>query len=78
MNMKELVEAIAKAVVDLPDQVQIRVIEGEQTMRLELRVDPSDVGKMIGREGRIVESVRIILAAAGVKLHKHIRLKILE
>jgi predicted RNA-binding protein YlqC (UPF0109 family) len=54
--MKELVETIAKALVDKPDQVQVRVIEGEQVTVLELRVHPSDLGIVIGRQGRIAES----------------------
>jgi len=65
--MKELLEAIAKALVDNPDQVQVRAIEGEEVTVLELRVHPSDVGKVIGREGRMVTAIRIIFSAAGVK-----------
>ena len=76
--MKELVEAIAKALVDNPDQVQVRAIEGEQVIVFELRVHPSDLGKVIGRQGRIVESIRCILGAAGMKLRKRIRLEILD
>ena len=76
--MKELIEAIAKALVDNPDQVQVRVIEGEQVIVFELRVHPSDLGKVIGRQGRTVESIRCILGAAGVKLRKRIRLEILD
>ena len=76
--MKELVEAIAKALVDNPDQVQVRVIEGEQTIVFELRVHPSDLGKVIGREGRTAKAIRTILAAAGAKLRKRIALEILE
>ncbi len=76
--MKELLEAIAKALVDNPDQVRVRVIEGEQLTVLELRVHPSDIGKVIGREGRMVGSIRTILAAAGMKLRKRITVEILE
>ena len=76
--MKELVEAIAKALVDNPDQVQVRAIEGEQVTVFELRVRPSDLGKVIGRQGRIAESIRIILAAAGMKRRKRVTLEILE
>ena len=76
--MKELIEAIAKALVDNPDQVQVRAIEGEQIIVFELRVHPSDLGKVIGRQGRIVESIRCILGAAGMKLRKRIRLEILD
>ncbi len=76
--MKELLEAIAKALVDNPDQVQVRAIEGEHVIVLELRVHPSDMGKVIGREGRIVVSIRTILVAAGMKLRKRVKVEILE
>ena len=76
--MKELVEAIAKALVDKPDQVQVRAVEGEQVTVLELRVDPTDLGKVIGRQGRTAKSIRTILGAAGMKLKKHLTLEILE
>jgi len=76
--MKELVEAIAKALVDNPDQVRVRAIEGEQVTVFELRVHPSDLGKVIGRQGRTAESIRTILAAAGMKLRKRVKLEILE
>jgi uncharacterized protein len=54
------------------------VIEGEQVIVFELRVHPSDVGKVIGSQGRTAESIRIILRAAGMKLRKHITLEILN
>ena len=76
--MKELVEAIAKALVDLPDQVSVRAIEGEQATILELRVAPSDLGKVIGKQGRTARSIRTILGAAGMKLKKRYTLEILE
>ena len=76
--MKELLEAIAKALVDYPDQVQVRAIEGQQLTVLELRVHPSDLGRVIGRQGRMADSIRTILAAAGVKRRKRIRVEILE
>jgi predicted RNA-binding protein YlqC (UPF0109 family) len=76
--MKELLEAIAKALVDNPDQVQVGAIEGEQLTVLELRVHPSDLGRVIGREGRMAESIRTILAAAGMKLRKRVNVEILE
>ncbi len=76
--MKELVEAIAKALVDNPDQVQVRAIEGEQVTVFELRVHPSDLGKVIGRQGRTAKSIRTILGAAGMKLRKRVTLEILE
>ena len=76
--MKELLESIAKALVDNPDQVQVRAIEGEEVTVLELRVHPSDLGKVIGRQGRMAESFRIILGAVGMKLRKRVTVEILE
>ena len=76
--MKELIEAIAKALVDNPDQVSVRAVEGEQVTVLELRVHPSDIGKVIGKQGRTARSIRTILNAAGMKLRKRITLEILE
>ena len=76
--MKELIEAIAKALVDNPDHVQVRAIEGEQVIVFELRVHASDLGKVIGRQGRTAEFIRTILGAAGMKLRKRVTLEILE
>jgi len=76
--MRDLIEAIAKALVDHPDEVSVRAVEGEQVTVLELRVDPSDLGKVIGKQGRTARSVRTILNAAGMKLKKRFTLEILE
>jgi len=76
--MKELIEAIAKALVDNPDQVSVRPIEGEQVTVLELRVHPSDLGKVIGKQGRTARSIRTVLNAAGMKLKRRFTLEILE
>jgi predicted RNA-binding protein YlqC (UPF0109 family) len=76
--MKELLELIAKALVDQPDDVVVTEIEGEQTTVLELRVAREDLGKVIGKQGRTARSVRTILAAAGMKLRKRVVLEILE
>ena len=76
--MKELVEAIAKALVDHPDEVQVNVVEGEQVIVLELRVHQEDLGKVIGRQGRTAKSIRTLLGAAGMKLKKRFTLEILE
>ena len=76
--MRDLVEAIAKALVDNPDQVQVRAVDGEQVTVLELRVHPSDLGKVIGRQGRTAKAMRTLLGAAGMKLHKRYTLEILE
>ncbi len=76
--MKELIEMIAKALVDNPDQVVVRAIEGEQSTVLELRVAPTDLGKVIGKQGRTARSIRTILGAAGMKLKRRYTLEILE
>jgi hypothetical protein len=76
--VRELVESIAKALVDNPDQVQVHAIDGEQVTVLELRVHPSDLGKVIGRQGRTAKAMRTLLGAAGMKLHKRYTLEILE
>ncbi len=76
--MKQLVEQIAKALVDQPDKVQVREVEGEQTTVLELRVAPEDLGKVIGKQGKTARAVRTLLAAAGMKLKKRFVLEILE
>ena len=77
-GMKELVEEIAKALVDIPEEVSVREVEGEQVTVLELRVAPSDLGKVIGKQGRTARSVRTLLGAAGMKLRKRFVLEILE
>jgi predicted RNA-binding protein YlqC (UPF0109 family) len=71
-------EAMAKALVDHPDQVVVTQIEGEQTTVLELRVSPEDLGKVIGKQGRTARAIRTILGAAGMKLRKRFVLEILE
>jgi len=76
--VKELIEMIAKALVDIPDQVVVHAIEGEQSTVLELRVAQSDLGKVIGKQGRTARSIRTILGAAGMKLKRRFTLEILE
>ena len=76
--MKELVEAIAKALVDNPDGVQVRAIEGEQVTVFELRVQKGDLGQVIGRQGRTAKAIRTILNAVGMKLRKRFTLEILD
>ncbi len=77
-DMKELVEMIAKALVDNPEQVVVTEVEGEQTTVLELRVAPTDLGKVIGKQGRTARCIRTLLGAAGMKLRKRFVLEILE
>ena len=76
--MKTLVTEIAKALVDLPDEVAVSEVEGEQVTVLELRVAPSDLGKVIGKQGRTARSIRTLLSAAGMKLNRRFTLEILE
>ena len=76
--MKELIEQIAKALVDSPDEVSVQAIEGQQVTVLELRVAQGDLGKVIGKQGRTARSIRTILGAAGMKLKKRFTLEILE
>jgi predicted RNA-binding protein YlqC (UPF0109 family) len=76
--MKQLVEDIAKALVDLPEEVTVHEVTGEQVTVLELRVAPSDLGKVIGKQGRTARSIRTLLGAAGMKLNRRFNLEILE
>ena len=76
--MKELVEAIARALVDHPEDVHVTAVDGSQVTVLELRVHPDDLGKVIGRQGRTAKAVRTLLGAAGMKLRKRYTLEILE
>ncbi|HSC45482.1 MAG TPA: KH domain-containing protein [Candidatus Acidoferrum sp.] len=76
--MKELVETIARALVDHPDEVKVASVEGPQATVLELRVHPEDLGKVIGRQGRTAKAMRTLLGASGMKFHKRFTLEILE
>lgn len=76
--MKQLVEDIAKALVDSPEEVVVHEVEGEQVTVLELRVAPGDLGKVIGKQGRTARSIRTLLGAAGMKLNRRFTLEILE
>ena len=76
--MKELVESIAKALVDHPEDVDVRAVEGSQVTVLELRTNPVDLGKVIGRDGRTAKAIRTLLGAGGMKLHKRFTLDIVE
>jgi hypothetical protein len=77
-SMKQLIEDIAKALVDIPEEVQVKELQGEQTTVLELKVAPSDLGKVIGKQGRTARSIRTILGAASMKLNRRFTLEILE
>ncbi len=76
--MKTLVEQIAKALVDNPDEVRVAEIEGEKISGVELSVAKEDLGKVIGKQGRTAKAMRTILTAASTKLNKRCVLEILE
>ncbi|HOW55365.1 MAG TPA: KH domain-containing protein [Syntrophorhabdaceae bacterium] len=76
--MKELIEYIAKALVDNPDQVRVSEIEGEKTSVIELNVSKDDLGKVIGKQGRTARAMRTILSAASTKVKKRAVLEIIE
>jgi uncharacterized protein len=78
ISLKELIEFLARALVDNPDDVQVSEISGEQTVVLELRVAKEDLGKVIGKQGRTVKAMRAILSAASSKVRKRAELEILE
>ena len=76
--MKELLELIAKALVDNPNEVSVSEVSGSQITILELRVAQEDLGKVIGKQGRLAQAIRTILSAAGMKLGKRFHLDIIE
>jgi predicted RNA-binding protein YlqC (UPF0109 family) len=75
---KDLVEYIAKSLVDDPTQVHVAVVEGEKSTILELRVAEDDIGKVIGKHGRIAKAIRTVLQAATARTGKHTVLEILD
>ena len=78
MQQKELVEYIAKSLVDSPDQVEVREAEGEQGAMLELSVSHEDLGKIIGKQGRTARAIRTLLGAVSAKTKKRVVLEIIE
>jgi predicted RNA-binding protein YlqC (UPF0109 family) len=76
--VQELVELIAKALVDDPDKVVVSQLQGEQTTILELKVAQDDLGKVIGKQGRTARAIRVILGAAGMKEKRRYNLEIIE
>jgi len=75
--MKELVEVIAKALVDNPDAVVVNEICGEQSVIIELKVAPEDMGKVIGKQGRIARAIRTVVKAAATKANKRVIVEII-
>jgi uncharacterized protein len=78
LTMKQLVEYLAKALVDDPDKVDVVAMESQNSVILELKVAPEDVGKVIGKGGQTAKALRKILSAAATKLHKKSLLQIIE
>ena len=76
--MKDLIEYIAKVLVDKPNEVRVTELEGKQTSVIELRVAKEDLGKVIGKQGRTARAMRTILGAASTKIRKRAVLEILE
>jgi uncharacterized protein len=75
--VKELVETIAKSLVDNPDKVQVNEVNGEQSVIIELRVAPEDMGKVIGKQGRIAKAIRTVVKAAAIKENKRVVVEII-
>ena len=76
--MGELVEIIAKALVDNPDQVEVNEIEGTQSIIIELKVADEDMGKVIGKQGRIAKAIRTVVKAAAIKENKRVVVEIIQ
>ena len=76
--MKELIEQIARTIVEKPEEVQVRAIEGEHAVIIELRVDRDDIGKVIGKQGRTITAMRTILNAARAQKEKRQILEVIE
>ena len=77
-DMRALIEQIARALVDEPDQVSVNQIDAAQDTVLELKVGPNDLGKVIGKQGRTARAMRNLLGATGMKFNKRFTLEILE
>lgn len=76
--MKELIEIIAKSLVDNPTEVHVNEIEGEQSIILKLKVAPADMGKVIGKQGRIAKAIRTVIKAAAMKEDKKVVVEIID
>ncbi len=77
-ELKDLIDYVSKALVDIPEKVEVNEIVGEQTTVIELKVDKTDLGKVIGKQGRTARALRTILNAASTKLKKRSVLEIIE
>ena len=77
-NLKDLLEVIAKALVDKPEDVEVIETESEESLRLELKVHPDEVGKVIGKQGRIAKAIRTLVRANAIKLNKKVYVDIMQ
>lgn len=76
--MKELLETIAKSLVDYPEEVSVNEVEGEKSVILELKVSREDMGKVIGKQGRIAKAIRTVVKAAAVKESRRVTVEIIQ
>ncbi len=76
--MEELVRTIAKSLVDKPDAVDVKTVEGDSEITIELRVDPEDMGKVIGKQGRIAKAIRTVVKAVATKEKKRVTVEIMQ
>jgi uncharacterized protein len=78
VDMRELLEYLAKALVDNPEKVEVTTVEGERSIILQLRVDPEDVGKVIGKKGRIASAMRTLIKASATKEGRNAIVEIID
>jgi len=76
--VKEVLEHIARSLVGNPDAVEVTEVEGERGLTLQLRVDPDDMGKVIGRSGRTARAIRTVVKAAAIKTSQHVHVEIVD
>ena len=76
--MKELIESIAKSLVDNPNEVHVNEVQGEQSIILQLKVAPADMGKVIGKQGRIAKAIRTVVKAAAMRENKNVVVEIID
>jgi len=77
-ELNDIIEFLLKSIVDYPDKVQINEVNGERVTVLEISVDPTDVGKIIGKQGRVIKAIRTIVKAATIKDNKRTVIEIVE
>lgn len=78
IEMRELVEFLTRSIVDKPEEVEVREVDGARSILLEIRVAPEDVGKVIGRRGRLIKSIRTLARSAALKKGKRVEVEVLR